>query len=209
MWKFNTLKCSTNTIVARSCQRFSRSNGALTSLSWSWSSSSTMTTSTGTGSRRTISTVTNRLRIGVVGFDGNNNNNNNNRTNPRVAQFHVLAASRAEHSHQKQPFRPQKQKQPQQIIRWFDNEAEYHIVADETLEGLQDSIEQALEGLENTPEEMDISLASGVLTIQLPPHGTWVLNKQTPNQVSSWDFLYVGMRNVFFIFIFYCLTKFR
>jgi frataxin len=80
--------------------------------------------------------------------------------------------------------------------RWFESEADYHRIADDTLEGLQDQIEQALEVLPQAPAEMDISYASGVLTISLPPHGTWVLNKQTPNQVRlvflpTWKKMYI------------------
>lgn len=63
--------------------------------------------------------------------------------------------------------------------RWFESEAEYHPVADETLERIQDVIEEALEGARI---EFDITLASGVLTLMIPSHGTWVLNKQTPNR---------------------------
>jgi frataxin len=33
----------------------------------------------------------------------------------------------------------------------------------------------------------EVSLSSGVLTITLPPHGTWVINKQTPNQQIWWS----------------------
>ena len=34
---------------------------------------------------------------------------------------------------------------------------------------------------------MEVEYSSGVLTIQLPPHGTWVLNKQSPNQQIWWS----------------------
>mmetsp|Transcript_22812 Transcript_22812/g.40491 ORF Transcript_22812/g.40491 Transcript_22812/m.40491 type:complete len:93 (+) Transcript_22812:1664-1942(+) len=36
-------------------------------------------------------------------------------------------------------------------------------------------------------EEFEVVLASGVLTMTLPPHGTWVLNKQTPNRQIWWS----------------------
>ena len=72
-------------------------------------------------------------------------------------------------------------------IRWFESEAAYHRVADDLLHGLQDAVEAALEDLDNAPAELDISYASGVLTMALPPHGTWVLNKQTPNQQIWWS----------------------
>lgn len=69
--------------------------------------------------------------------------------------------------------------------RCFQSEGHYHTVADETLEGIQDAVEQALE--ENGIPEFEIGLASGVLTLQLNPHGTWVINKQTPNQQLWWS----------------------
>lgn len=89
----------------------------------------------------------------------------------------------------KDALRQSRQRRQQQQIRWFENEAAFHRVADDTLENLQDAIEQTLEQRfgDDLPgvDDTDISLASGVLTIALPPHGTWVLNKQTPNQVSA------------------------
>ena len=119
---------------------------------------------------------------------------NENRTNNKAvrqqmrqpqyqrASFHVLSQSVVPTLVMPQP--SLKHQPHVQSRRDFETEAAYHGVADATLEGLQDAVEQTLEDLPNAPEEMDISLASGVLTIYLPPHGTWVLNKQTPNQVS-------------------------
>jgi len=53
-------------------------------------------------------------------------------------------------------------------------------VADETLDTIQDAVDELLD---SRPEiEYEVSLANGVLTLKLPPHGTWVLNKQTPNR---------------------------
>ena len=68
--------------------------------------------------------------------------------------------------------------------RSFQSEAEYHNVADESLEDIQDCIEETLEeaGL-----DCEINYASGVLTMYLPPHGTFVINKQTPNQQIWWS----------------------
>jgi frataxin len=65
-------------------------------------------------------------------------------------------------------------------------EREFHDVADETLEGLQDAVEQALES-SGIQEQFEINLANGVLTLVLPPHGTWVINKQTPNRQLWWS----------------------
>jgi Frataxin-like domain len=68
--------------------------------------------------------------------------------------------------------------------RYFESEFAYHQVADETLEDILDAVETALE--DHTPNDAyEVVYASGVLTMTLPPHGTWVLNKQTPNRVSK------------------------
>ena len=72
-----------------------------------------------------------------------------------------------------------------EIRRHFESESAYHRVADETLEDIQDAVEMALEDHSTIPDEYEVVLASGVLTMTLPPHGTWVLNKQTPNRVSA------------------------
>lgn len=69
--------------------------------------------------------------------------------------------------------------------RHFQTESEYHTVADETLEDIQDAVEGALENARL--EEFEVVFASGVLTMTLPPHGTWVLNKQTPNRQIWWS----------------------
>jgi len=81
---------------------------------------------------------------------------------------------------------------------YFNSEADFHVCADETLETIQDVLELYLENNEevnnSNPEdeeeaelEPEINYASGVLTIQLPPHGTWVINKQTPNRQLWWS----------------------
>jgi frataxin len=70
--------------------------------------------------------------------------------------------------------------------RYFETEYAYHNVADETLDEIQDVVETALEDhIEDGTYE--VVLASGVLTMTLPPHGTWVLNKQTPNRQIWWS----------------------
>lgn len=75
---------------------------------------------------------------------------------------------------------------------FFENESEFHTVADETLEDIQDTIEYALEEYfaasnDDKDDEFEIVYAEGVLTMSFPPHGTWVLNKQTPNQQIWWS----------------------
>ncbi|EFX65222.1 hypothetical protein DAPPUDRAFT_333409 [Daphnia pulex] len=56
----------------------------------------------------------------------------------------------------------------------------YEKVSQETLENLCETIDHLLE--EKYPSEFDVSLSNGVLTIQLGQHGTYVINKQTPNR---------------------------
>ena len=75
--------------------------------------------------------------------------------------------------------------------RNFQNEGHYHRIADESLETIQDTIEEILEG---AGIEAEISYASGVLTMSLPPHGTYVINKQTPNQQIWWSSPFSGPR---------------
>lgn len=72
-----------------------------------------------------------------------------------------------------------------EIRRYFESESAYHRVADETLDDIQDAVEVALEEHSSIHDEYEVVLASGVLNMTLPPHGTWVINKQTPNRVSS------------------------
>jgi len=69
--------------------------------------------------------------------------------------------------------------------RFFQTESEYHNIADETLEDIQDAVELALE--EKGLADFEVTYASGVLTMVMPPHGTWVLNKQTPNRQIWWS----------------------
>lgn len=66
----------------------------------------------------------------------------------------------------------------------FPNESSFHATADETLENIQDSIEQALEDI---AVDYELSFASGVLTLKLPEAGTWVINKQTPTRQLWWS----------------------
>ena len=77
--------------------------------------------------------------------------------------------------------------------RYFQSVAEYHQVADATLEEIQDVLDEFFERMPasssrgNDHGEFEVSYSSGVLTIVMPPHGTWVLNKQTPNQQIWWS----------------------
>ena len=60
------------------------------------------------------------------------------------------------------------------------------MVANETLERIQDAVEEALED-NGISEPFEVTLSDGVLTLVLPPHGTWVINKQTPNRQLWWS----------------------
>lgn len=84
----------------------------------------------------------------------------------------------------------------QSHVRCFQSVALYHEVADSTLESIQDALDALFESMppqhNNSSSgsgggDFEVSYASGVLTIVMPPHGTWVLNKQTPNQQIWWS----------------------
>lgn len=62
------------------------------------------------------------------------------------------------------------------IDKITDNE--YANISNEYLESLSDSLEE----LNETFEQVDAELSHGVLTLTLPPHGTYVINKQPPNK---------------------------
>jgi len=66
--------------------------------------------------------------------------------------------------------------------RYLETEREFHPVADATLETIQDAVDQVFDSNSNSNIEYEVSLANGVLNLSLPPHGTWVINKQTPNR---------------------------
>ncbi|XP_035414414.1 frataxin, mitochondrial isoform X3 [Cygnus olor] len=83
------------------------------------------------------------------------------------------------------------------------DETTYEKLAEETLDSLADFFED-LTDKPFTPEDYDVSLGSGVLTVKLGGDmGTYVINKQTPNRQiwlssptrvapspsSLWDFL--------------------
>lgn len=52
------------------------------------------------------------------------------------------------------------------------------------METIQDTIEEALE---DAGIEAEINFSSGVLTMSLPPHGTYVINKQTVTKQIWWS----------------------
>lgn len=61
------------------------------------------------------------------------------------------------------------------------SEVRYEQVSDETLESLSEYLEE-LVASETGLQDSDVLYSSGVLTLQLGTHGTYVINKQTPNR---------------------------
>lgn len=66
----------------------------------------------------------------------------------------------------------------------METEAEFHPVADATLEAIQDAVDEVFDCAQpdSVIVDYEVSLANGVLNLSFPPHGTWVINKQTPNR---------------------------
>lgn len=62
-------------------------------------------------------------------------------------------------------------------------------MADETLDSIQEALEILFEDHFGGEEDLlpEVNVASGVLTLSMPPHGTWVINKQTPNRQIWWS----------------------
>ncbi|KAI0343897.1 Frataxin [Trametopsis cervina] len=56
----------------------------------------------------------------------------------------------------------------------------YHIFSDVTMETILDSLEAILD--EEANPEYEVEYNSGVLTLKLGVHGTYVINKQPPNK---------------------------
>ena len=70
----------------------------------------------------------------------------------------------------------------------FPSVSEYHAAADDLLEATQAAIEVALE--DRLGSDFDTDYSQGVLTVSLGAAGgggTYVLNKQTPNQQIWWS----------------------
>ncbi|KIK02298.1 hypothetical protein K443DRAFT_97184 [Laccaria amethystina LaAM-08-1] len=56
----------------------------------------------------------------------------------------------------------------------------YHLLSDATMDALLESLENLLDVLGNPSYEVEYH--SGVLTLSLGEHGTYVINKQPPNK---------------------------
>jgi len=73
---------------------------------------------------------------------------------------------------------------------WFDalsDEDKFAFCADRTLDDLCAAYEHCMEMGEDDDDDFDVDFADGVLTAQLGGHGTWVINKQTPNAQLWWS----------------------
>lgn len=66
-----------------------------------------------------------------------------------------------------------------------DDESDFRNRADAALHAIQDGLDDILEAAGIEPYELTV--ASGVLTLSLPPHGTWVINLQAPNRQIWWS----------------------
>lgn len=73
------------------------------------------------------------------------------------------------------------QQKPQTIRQFSAKTFDFEKETEETLESLCERFEELLEG-DSRMTESDVSLANGVLTVEIPSEGTYVINKQTPNQ---------------------------
>lgn len=60
------------------------------------------------------------------------------------------------------------------------SEIEFQRVADDTLDALQDQLDELLEDI--SVEDSDVKCDSGVLELILGDKGTYVINKQAPNK---------------------------
>ncbi|KAH6917624.1 Frataxin [Coprinopsis sp. MPI-PUGE-AT-0042] len=76
-------------------------------------------------------------------------------------------------------------------VRWYATPApmvneshlsveEYHNLSDTTMDSLLESLEELLDGIANPSFEVEYH--SGVLTLSMGEHGTYVINKQPPNK---------------------------
>lgn len=57
---------------------------------------------------------------------------------------------------------------------------QYHALSDTTMETMLESLENVLD--EEASSEYEVDYSSGVLTLKLGQHGTYVINKQPPNK---------------------------
>ncbi|KAI0803051.1 hypothetical protein BC629DRAFT_1283734 [Irpex lacteus] len=90
---------------------------------------------------------------------------------------HAIPVSRHEHSlNQRRYFATP----PPQLTTSDLPVNQYHEYSDATMETLLDSLECLLD--EEANPEYEVEYSSGVLTLKLGEHGTYVINKQPPNK---------------------------
>jgi frataxin len=92
-------------------------------------------------------------------------------------------------------------------VRHFQSEAEFHTIADATLHTIQDTLDTLVEDYAQILQDAEVTLANGVLTWHCPPHGTWVLNKQTPNQQLWWSSPISGPKRFEYMDGLWCATQ--
>jgi frataxin len=64
----------------------------------------------------------------------------------------------------------------------FPSESAFHAEADKTLVNISDNL-----ALLEDEFDLELEYAQGVLSVEVPSHGKWVLNKQAPNQQIWWS----------------------
>ncbi|KAK0208526.1 hypothetical protein DFS33DRAFT_1271744 [Desarmillaria ectypa] len=71
---------------------------------------------------------------------------------------------------------------PQWIHRGDLTTERYHEVSDHVMEALLDQLENLLDSEAQSNPDYEVEYSSGVLTLKLGEHGTYVINKQPPNK---------------------------
>lgn len=102
-------------------------------------------------------------------------------------QRHVLCYSTCQSSFRESWLSKRLQLRQPPCVRNFQSTSDYNRVADESLDALQDALDDWMEDNMNSNDNAEVVLASGVLTLKLPPHGTWVINKQSTTQQIWWS----------------------
>ncbi|KAH9487149.1 Frataxin-like protein, mitochondrial [Psilocybe cubensis] len=69
---------------------------------------------------------------------------------------------------------------PPQVNESHLSTEEYHVLADKAMDRMLETMEELVEELGDADHEVDYH--SGVLTLSLGKHGTYVINKQPPNK---------------------------
>ncbi|KAI0271522.1 hypothetical protein BC834DRAFT_447407 [Gloeopeniophorella convolvens] len=69
---------------------------------------------------------------------------------------------------------------PPQVVQSSLEQSVYDKLADNTMEGLLDELQAILDG--HTDTSLEVEYHSGVITLDLGRHGTYVINKQPPNK---------------------------